>query len=131
MHLDYGYLYPRQLTIGEQEHRCGGRISRWKQPDHKGFALLDILQPCVSFNDVAMFKWLKQRCERISADHDVTGRFSALLLAEQWDERILVGVFYQNDRLSFEERFSAVSNGPLALQETDKEVLKGIIQSYS
>lgn len=97
---------------------------------HKGFALVDILQPCVSFNEVDIFKWLKERCEMISDDHDPADRFAALRLAEQWGDRIPVGVFYQNDRPPFEERFSAVSKGPLALEKTDKEALKRIMDSY-
>ncbi len=29
---------------------------------HKGFSLVDILQPCVSFNKVNTFAWYKKRC---------------------------------------------------------------------
>ena len=98
---------------------------------HKGFALVDILQPCVSFNEVSIFKWLKERCEKIPNDHDTADRFAALHLAEQWGDRIPVGVFYRKQTAPFEERFAAVSKGPLALQGTDKRALKRIIESYT
>jgi 2-oxoglutarate ferredoxin oxidoreductase subunit beta len=97
---------------------------------HKGFALVDILQPCVSFNDVRIFQWLKERCEKIPPEHNTSDRRSALDLAEQWGDHIPIGLFYEHDRPPFEESFAAVSKGPLALQETDKEVLGRIIQSY-
>jgi 2-oxoglutarate ferredoxin oxidoreductase subunit beta len=97
---------------------------------HKGFALVDILQPCVSFNEVSIFQWLKERCKKIPDDHDTADRWAALELAEQWGEQIPIGAFYQNDRPPFEQRYSAVSKGPLALQKTDKESLQRIIESY-
>ncbi|MFH1116369.1 MAG: 2-oxoacid:ferredoxin oxidoreductase subunit beta [Pseudomonadota bacterium] len=98
---------------------------------HKGFALVDILQPCVSFNDVSTFQWLKQRCEKIPDGHNTADRSAALELSEQWGEHIPIGTFYRNDRIPFGERFAAVSKGPLALQGTDKEALKRIIESYT
>jgi 2-oxoglutarate ferredoxin oxidoreductase subunit beta len=98
---------------------------------YKGFALVDILQPCVSFNEVDIFQWLKERCEKIPEDHDTSDRSAALELAEQWGERIPIGVFFQIDRKPFEERYEAVNKGPLALQEVDKEALKEIVQSYA
>jgi 2-oxoglutarate ferredoxin oxidoreductase subunit beta len=98
---------------------------------HKGFALVDILQPCVSFNDVSIFQWFKERCKKMPEDHDAADRAAALDLAEQWGENIPIGVFYQNDRPPFEDHYAAVSRGPLALQEMDKEALKRIFQSYT
>lgn len=97
---------------------------------YKGFALVDILQQCVSFNDIHTFQMLKERCTPIPDDHDPTDRYAALRLAEQWGERIPVGIFYQKERPPFERRFTAVSNGPLALQQTDKGALKQIMASY-
>jgi 2-oxoglutarate ferredoxin oxidoreductase subunit beta len=97
---------------------------------HKGFALVDILQPCISFNEVSIFQWLKERCKKIPDDHNTADRSAALELAEQWGSQIPIGAFYQNDRPPFGQRYSAVSRGPLALQKTDKEALKRIMESY-
>jgi 2-oxoglutarate ferredoxin oxidoreductase subunit beta len=97
---------------------------------HKGFALVDILQPCVSFNTVHTFQFFKERCTRIPEDHDPTDRSAALDLAEEWGESIPVGLFYRNDRPPFEQRFAAVAKGPLALQATDANALKKIMESY-
>src|SRR5512136_2482120 len=37
---------------------------------HRGFSLIDILQPCVSFNKVNTFAWYKQRCHELPAGYD-------------------------------------------------------------
>lgn len=101
-----------------------------KAISHKGFALVDILQPCVSFNEVSIFKWLRDRCEKIPDDYDVSDKWAALRLAEEWGDRIPIGVFYQQERKTLDQEYSALEEGPLALQETDKESLKKIMRSY-
>jgi 2-oxoglutarate/2-oxoacid ferredoxin oxidoreductase subunit beta len=97
---------------------------------YSGFALVDILQPCVSFNEVDIFQWYKERCYLISPEHDVTDRAAALELAGQWGERIPLGIFHRIERPSFEGRFHCLNNGPLALQEVETAKLEGIMKSY-
>jgi 2-oxoglutarate/2-oxoacid ferredoxin oxidoreductase subunit beta len=71
--------------------------------NHRGFSLIDILQPCVSFNKVNTFAWYKKRCQEVPADHDPTDWQAAMRLAYEWADRIFIGVLYKNDRpvLSF------------------------------
>jgi len=71
--------------------------------NHPGFALVDIVQPCVSFNKVNTFAWYKKRCQQVPPDHDPTDWQAAMRLAHEWQERIFIGVIYKNNRavLSF------------------------------
>ncbi|NOZ21880.1 MAG: 2-oxoacid:ferredoxin oxidoreductase subunit beta [Planctomycetes bacterium] len=69
-----------------------------------GFALLDILQPCVSFNKVNTFKWYRDRVRPIPDTHDPTDREAALRLAFTWGDEIPIGLYYRSDRPSFEAR---------------------------
>lgn len=78
-----------------------------------GFALLDILQPCVSFNRVNTFKWYRERVKPIPASHDPRDRTQALALAYQWGDTIPIGVLYRGDRPSFESQHPALREGPL------------------
>jgi 2-oxoglutarate ferredoxin oxidoreductase subunit beta len=71
---------------------------------HKGFALIDILQPCVTFNKVNNFAWYKKRCYELKGDHDPNDWDKAIKKAAEWGDKIPVGVIYMNDRSSFEER---------------------------
>jgi len=84
---------------------------------HKeGFALLDILQPCVTFNKVNTYRWYKERVQDIPEGHDVHDRAAALELAFTWGERIPIGVLYKSGRPSFESRMPALAKGPLVEQ---------------
>jgi 2-oxoglutarate ferredoxin oxidoreductase subunit beta len=98
---------------------------------HEGFALIDVLQPCVSFNKVNTFSWYKKRCYTLPDDYDPTDWQAAMNKAMEWGEKIPVGIIYRNDRLTFEERSSVREKGPLAGQETDMAVLKNIMEKFA
>jgi 2-oxoglutarate ferredoxin oxidoreductase subunit beta len=97
---------------------------------HHGFALIDILQPCVSFNAVNTFAWYEKRCSPMPAKYDPTNWDEAMKLACQWGDRIPMGFIYQNDRLSFEEHFPVLSQGPLVGRNVERAILKTIMEGY-
>lgn len=81
-----------------------------------GFALLDILQPCPSFNRLNTFKWYKERVKPIGDNHDPSDRAAALKLAMQWGDEIPVGIFYRSARPSFESSLDVLSDKALVEQ---------------
>jgi 2-oxoglutarate ferredoxin oxidoreductase subunit beta len=61
---------------------------------HKGFALIDIFQPCVSFNRINSYQWYKDNTYYLSASHDPSDRGAAFSEAIKTD-RYALGVLYQ------------------------------------
>jgi 2-oxoglutarate/2-oxoacid ferredoxin oxidoreductase subunit beta len=84
--------------------------------NHKGFALLDILQPCVSFNKVNTYAWYKQRCYHLEDSYDPADRVKAFERALEFGDRIPTGVLYRNERSTYEETIPALRKGPLVKQ---------------
>lgn len=85
---------------------------------HKGFALVDILQPCITFNKVNTYEWYRKRVYRLApADHDPQDRAAAFAKALEWGDRIPLGVIYRQERPTFEERFPGLGSTPLVRQE--------------
>lgn len=101
---------------GEIDH-LAGLIKAGIQ--HKGFALIDILQPCVSFNRVNTFKWYSERVYKIDADspHDAEDRLKAFQKAQEWGVKIPIGVLYRNQRPTLEEQIPAIADQPLVAQQ--------------
>ncbi len=97
---------------------------------HRGFALVDVLQPCVSFNKVNTFAWYKERCKPLSPEHDSRNWEQAMRVARQWGEEIPIGVIYQNDRPPFDDYFPVLTQGPLFEQAVNQDVLKKIMGAY-
>jgi 2-oxoglutarate ferredoxin oxidoreductase subunit beta len=98
--------------------------------NHKGFSLVDILQPCVSFNHVNTFKWYQERCKEIPPDYDPSDRSAAMEISQVWGDEIPVGVVYKNDRSSFEENFPILKEGPLVGRDINRSELSEIMDSY-
>jgi 2-oxoglutarate ferredoxin oxidoreductase subunit beta len=97
---------------------------------HRGFSLVDILQPCVSFNKVNTFSWYKSRCKELPPDYDPTNWESAMKTAEEWGDNIPVGILYWNNRPAFESHFPALKEGPLVGRGVDQGLLTKILESY-
>ena len=95
--------------------------------NHKGFALLDILQPCVTFNKVNTYQWYSERVYRIGDDYDPFDRIEAFKKALEWGEKIPTGIIYRNSRPTLEERIPVIKDTPLIKQlfyfkEAEKEI---------
>ncbi len=71
--------------------------------EYRGYALVDILQPCVTFNRINTFGWYRERVREIPADHDPTDLAAARALAEKWGDEIPIGVLYRFERDTFED----------------------------
>ncbi len=88
---------------------------------HEGFALIDILQNCVSFNKVNTFHWYKDRVYQLEADYDPGDRVEAFRRSLEWGERIPTGIFYRRQKPTCESRIPTIRETPLVLQPFDRE----------
>ncbi|ARN57018.1 thiamine pyrophosphate-dependent enzyme [Sedimentisphaera salicampi] len=98
--------------------------------EHNGYALVDLLQPCPSFNKVNNYKWFKENTYRLEDSHDPSDRDKAFSLACKKD-KLPMGVLYKSqEKPSFEENISA---GPEPLYENrlDTDKLDSLIQSFA
>ena len=95
---------------------------------HRGFALIDILQPCVSFNRVNTYKWYQERVEKIDNSHDTNDRNAALNLSMQSGDRILTGIFLRRERATYTDRMGVLKDRPLKRQQYDPERLRKILR---
>lgn len=72
--------------------------------EYRGYALIDILQPCVSFNKVNTHQWYQDRAKPIE-NHDLTDYDAAYKLAMTWGDEIPTGILYQVETDPYDERF--------------------------
>jgi 2-oxoglutarate ferredoxin oxidoreductase subunit beta len=97
---------------------------------HKGFALVDIFQPCVSFNKQNTFLWFKNNTYALEPGYRADNRAGAF--ARALDEMPFpLGVLYEsNQRRPFEELLSPyqVDKSPLRDRKPDMAVLRAVIQ---
>jgi 2-oxoglutarate ferredoxin oxidoreductase subunit beta len=98
---------------------------------NKGFSFIDILQPCVSFNRVNTFQWYRDRVYKIDekGGHDPSDRVSAFRRAQEWGERIPIGVLYKTTRPTREEQDPAIREAPLVNQPIETAFFQRILQA--
>ncbi|MFC1626795.1 thiamine pyrophosphate-dependent enzyme [Patescibacteria group bacterium] len=77
---------------------------------HKGFSLVDILQPCVSFNKVNTYDWYRERVYTLDDSYTPDNKFKAYEKAYEWGEKIPTGVFYKEEKPTSEGIEPAIQN---------------------
>jgi len=91
----------------------------------KGFALVDVLQPCVTFNRVNTYDYYRTRVYKLDEEgHDESSLEAAFKKAWEWGDRIPIGVFYRQERPIYVENFPALREGPLAQRELRPDIAK-------
>jgi 2-oxoglutarate ferredoxin oxidoreductase subunit beta len=90
---------------------------------HKGASLIDVLQPCVTFNHVNTFAWFRERVYDLKdAGHDPADRARAMEKALEWGDRIPIGVIYKTERPPLDELVPALAHGPLVKQPVERDI---------
>ena len=81
--------------------------------EHRGYALIDVLQPCVTFNRVNTYDWYRQRTYHLEEEgYDPSDRQAAWERAQEWGDRIPVGVLYQVKGVpTYEDQVHALRDG--------------------
>ncbi|MCY1150905.1 MAG: thiamine pyrophosphate-dependent enzyme [Sphaerochaetaceae bacterium] len=99
---------------------------------HKGYSIIDIFQPCVSFNKINNFKWFKDNCYYLGKDYDPYNQVEAFKKALE-TEKFPLGVLYINkDKdIPFEEKLVAydTNKDPLFKKKRDLEKVKSLLKT--
>jgi 2-oxoglutarate ferredoxin oxidoreductase subunit beta len=91
-----------------------------------GYSLVDIFQPCVSFNRINTFKWYRENTYYLDESYDPYDRDKAMKLVLD-DKRFALGIIYLNNQnRTFEENLPAYSTDkrPLYQRSVDRNKLK-------
>ncbi|QKR00320.1 2-oxoacid:ferredoxin oxidoreductase subunit beta [Metallosphaera tengchongensis] len=89
---------------------------------HRGLSLIDVLQPCPTYNDIHTKEYFDKRVYKLDTDpswdpvvkkpeEEGDKMAKALVKSLEWGERIPIGIFYKNELVpTYEERL--VSSAP-------------------
>ena len=82
---------------------------------HQGFALIDVLQPCPTFNHKNTYTWYRERVYKLEGNgYDPGNKLAAFEKAQEWGDSIPIGLIYRKERATFEERLPALKKEVLA-----------------
>ncbi|MDH5754064.1 MAG: thiamine pyrophosphate-dependent enzyme [Candidatus Bathyarchaeota archaeon] len=98
---------------------------------HKGFALIDVLQPCVTFNRKNTYEWFSERVYKLEEkDHDVTDKQAAFLKSLQWNDRIPIGLFYREIRPTYEDELPQIAEKTLVKQRIEDIDIRALMDEF-
>ncbi|WFR59788.1 2-oxoacid:ferredoxin oxidoreductase subunit beta [Anaerocolumna sp. AGMB13025] len=98
---------------------------------YKGYAFVDILQPCISFNKINTFGYYKSRVYHIEDDYNPADKLEAFKKSLEFGDKIPLGVIYREEKADFDERNQVLKSGlPLVDRQTSKEVVQKLIQEF-
>lgn len=115
-----------RVNIGNAEHAKTVLKAAFLHP---GYALVDIFQPCVTFNKINTYRWFKEQTYELEASHDVSDRAAATAKAFETGP-LPLGIFYQNVTDTFEARVRHGVRMPLYAAGHDTAKIQAAFEAY-
>ena len=88
---------------------------------HKGFSLVDVFSPCVTYNKDNTYQWFNPRVKILEEQgHDVADFHKAIDKGYLWGDEIPIGLFWKRTDLPTLEELEPVlhdGSGPLAFRK--------------
>jgi 2-oxoglutarate ferredoxin oxidoreductase subunit beta len=97
---------------------------------HKGFALIDVFSPCVTYNKINTYQFFKEHVYKLEDQGwDPTDFHKSLQKSFEWDEKIPLGVLYKTEQPTYEDGEPIFKQGPLVKQKLglSKETFSALI----
>ncbi|MBI3088379.1 MAG: 2-oxoacid ferredoxin oxidoreductase [Candidatus Omnitrophica bacterium] len=99
--------------------------------EHKGFALVDVFSPCVTYNKHNTYPWFKERIYKLEDEkHDPANFQAAMERAFEWGNRIPIGLFFKVERPTYEDEEPALRSGPLVRQPLRRTNLAAVMEEF-
>jgi len=105
---------------------------------HRGFALIDVLQPCVTWNKQNTYEWVKERtyylnvkCQSSNVKsmsklkcqmHNPADKQLAFQRAQEWGEKIPIGLFYQEERKTYSDEFNHLKHDEAVVEHDISQI---------
>jgi len=98
---------------------------------HKGYALVDILQPCISFNKVNTFAYYKEHTYELEPDYETGNLGTALLRSMEYGPKIPIGILYQAEMPTYHQQRPAIfNNTPMIDKKASAAALEALLSQF-
>lgn len=102
-----------------------------KANEHKGISIVDVLQPCVTFNELYTHEFYQNNTYYLDESHDSKNKEMAFKKSLEWGEKqIPLGIFYDVDEPSYEAQIPQIAEKPLVDALPEKRDVSDIIKTY-
>jgi len=124
---DAGFV--ARASAGDKEHLS---LMMQEAIKHRGFALVDILQPCVTFNKKNTWMWYRERVYDVNKDpaYNPQDKTQAFLKAQEWGDKIPVGIIFKKDKPTYEDRVAVLKDKSLLETKPDSAKFVSLLEDF-
>ncbi|WP_309087139.1 2-oxoacid:ferredoxin oxidoreductase subunit beta [Domibacillus sp.] len=102
--------------------------------NHKGFSIINVFSPCVTYNKVNTYDWFKENLTKLSTieGYDPSDRQAAMNTLMQHDD-LVTGIIYQDtERPSYQDLVEGYAGTPLTEADLDlgEETFKKLVEEF-
>ena len=100
---------------------------------HNGFSLVDVFQPCVTFNHVNTYDWFNKKVYKLENNkdkHDTKNKDAALKKAME-NKKLPIGVFYKKKKITYEEEVEQIKKKPLIKQDISNIRINKLMNEFT
>ncbi len=100
---------------------------------HKGFSIVDVFSPCVTYNKKNTYPWFRERVYNLQDEgHDTSSFEAAMKRTRTIDDRVPIGVFFETSAPTYEEQEAAYKFGPPVKQKLGLSLddAKALVESF-
>ncbi len=98
---------------------------------HRGFAVVDILQPCVTWNKSLTWGFYNKRIYNLQEEgHDTADRIKALEASREWGDRIPTGIFFDTECADLAQDIFLPEDGNLKDHINDLSLVQQLIDDH-
>lgn len=86
-----------------------------KGMQHKGISIVNVLQPCVTWNKKNTYAYYQKNIYQLPPEYDASNMDEAMRISLEttFDEKFPLGVIYQKERPTYADQLTQLSSGPL------------------
>ncbi len=99
---------------------------------HRGFSVVDVLQPCVTFNKVNTYQWFRERVYKLEQKgYTISTKIDAMARAfETWGEKIPLGIFWKEEKPTYEDSLPQLKKGPLVKRDISNIDIAKLMEEF-
>lgn len=96
--------------------------------NYEGFSMIDVLQPCVTFNKLNTYEWFRQRLKKV--EKPFKSPIEALGSAVWTEKEIKVGTFYMKEGKSFTANIPLLAEKTLLQQQPVRQEIEKMFPQF-
>lgn len=121
-----GATFVAQGFAGDIPHLTDLLVSAY---NHRGFSIVNVLQPCVTFNKINTYVYYREHTYKLDNAYDWSNKIEALKKTLD-EEKLPLGIIYKEERQTYQASLPQLSFGSLVEQGTVKREISILYSEF-